>query len=44
MEVEPFGLGPQPPDHRARFGEAAHGVGSVVEGKTMGFVLHDRRT
>ena len=39
MDVERFGLGPPPPDHRARFGEAPYGVGGVVEGQAVCFVL-----
>ena len=39
IEVEGFVLGPQPPDNRARFGEAPDGVGEVVEGQAVRFVL-----
>ena len=39
VEVERLRLGPQPPDDRARFGEAPHGVGGVVEGQAVCFVL-----
>jgi hypothetical protein len=39
VEVEGFGLGPQPPDDRAPFGQAPHGVGGVDEGQTVGVVL-----
>ena len=39
LEVERFGLGPQPPDHGARFGEAPHGVGEVVVGQAVRFIL-----
>ncbi len=39
MEVERLGLGPQPPDDCARFGEASHGVGGVVEGQTVCVIL-----
>jgi hypothetical protein len=39
VEVERLGLGPQPPDHRARLGEALHGVGEVVEGQAVRLVL-----
>ena len=39
VEVERFGLGPQPPDHGARFGEAPHCVGGVVKRQAMRRVL-----
>nr|WP_236706156.1 hypothetical protein [Frankia sp. ACN1ag] len=39
VEVEGFGLGPQPPDNRARLGEAAHGVSGVMEGQAVRLVL-----
>ena len=39
VEVERLVLGPQPPDDRARLGEAPHGVGGVVEGQAVRLVL-----
>src|SRR6185437_8649435 len=39
VEVERFGLGPQPPDDGARFGEAADRVRGVVEGQAVCLVL-----